>query len=106
MEIKFLGDWKKTESYHQISIQTEGDGRIGSRFTLRIENGVAKQIERTYENLYQFVTKPGVLRFMMENAEEAPSPNGIELKLDQITLTEKGLGFIEKWMSVSKDSSE
>lgn len=107
MQIKFLVSREQTgEGYREIDIQTEGDGRIGSRFTLRIEKPTAKRIERDYENLYQFVSKPGVLRFMIESAEPAPSPNGIEMAPNQLTLTESGLQFIEKWMSVSKDSSE
>ena len=107
MEVKCLDEWKLTdEGYYENTVQTAGDGRIGARFTFRIDRDAYERIERGYENAYQFVAKPGVMRFLIENAQPAPAPHGIEISHNRITLTDDGLRFIEKWMSVSKDSSE
>lgn len=107
MDVKFLGTWNlNDEGYCENTVQTTGDGRIGARFTLRIQKVAAERIERNYESLHQFLNKPGVMRFIIENAQSAPAPNGIEIAHDQITLSDDGLRFVEKWMSVSKDTDE
>ncbi len=107
MEVKFMDEWKETaDAYLENTVHTAGDGRINSRFTLRVQKAAAAHIQKEYEDLYAFFGKPGVVPFLIENGQPAPADNGIEMDNQTITLHEPGLRFLLQWMSVSKDSSE